>query len=90
MRRHVKFLLITTTTAAAVGLGGPAVAQAAPPTSVPNSSASNNCIATSSGLLFSQQSDGLKLGQDVRQFAPHGGQASFIQGQQTSCGGRSR
>ena len=90
MWRHARILLITATTTAAVTLGAPAVAQAAPPTSVPNSSASNNCIATSSGRLFSQANNGEKLGQDVRRFAPAGGQASFIQGQQATCGGQAR
>ena len=90
MRRHVRILLITATATAAVTLGSPVVAQAAPPTSVPNSTASNNCIASSSGRLFSQQNGGEKLGHDVRQFAPGGGQATFIQDQQASCGGQAK
>ena len=89
MSRHARILLITAATAVAAALGSPA-ALAAPPSAVPNSGASDNCIATSSGLLFSQQHDGEKLGRDVSQFAPHGGQAAFIQDQQVSCGGRAR
>jgi len=88
MSKYARILLITAGTTAAMALGTPA-ALAAPPPSVPNSGASDNCIATSSGLLFSQN-NGEKLGRDVRQFAPHGGQAAFIQGQQTSCGGQAR
>jgi len=90
MSKHARILLITVTTAAAVTLGSSAVAQAAPPASVPNSGASDNCIATSSGRLFSEANNGEKLGQDVRQFAPGGGQAAFIQGQQALCGGRAK
>ena len=87
MSRYARILLMTVATTAATVLVGPA-ALAAPPPSVPNSVASDNCIATTSGLRFSQEHNGEKLGHDVRQFAPHGGQASFIQGQQVSCGGR--
>ena len=90
MSRYARILLTTATTVAAVAIGIPGVAEAAPPPSVPNSTASNNCIATSSGLLFSRQHDGEKLGQDVRQSAAAGGQAGFIQDQQALCGGRAR
>jgi hypothetical protein len=47
--------------------------------SVPNSGASHNCVATSSGILFFRK-HGIHLGQDVRVFAPHGGQREYVQG----------
>ena len=54
-------------------------ALAAPPFPVPNSGASHNCVATSSGLLFSRKNDGRKLGPDVSEGASHGGQAKWVQ-----------
>ena len=54
-------------------------AYAAPSHSVPNSVASHNCVATSSGVLFFRE-HGIRLGQDVRVFAPHGGQREYVQG----------
>lgn len=54
-------------------------AYAAPPHEVPNSAASHNCVATSSGVLYFRE-NGIHLGQDVRKFAPHGGQRDFVQG----------
>ena len=55
-------------------------ALAAPPDTVPNSAASHNCVATSSGALFSRANDGEHLGQLVREVAPHGGQGEWVQG----------
>jgi len=54
-------------------------ALAAPPNSVPNSGASHNCVATTSGILYFREHD-VHLGEDVRMFGPHGGQAQYIQG----------
>ena len=54
------------------------VALADPPHGVPNSGVSHNCVATSSGVLFFRE-HGIHLGQDVRQFAPHGGQRDYVQ-----------
>ena len=53
-------------------------ALAAPPQVVPNSAASHNCVAISSGVLFYKE-NGIHLGQDVRKFAPHGGQRDYVQ-----------
>jgi hypothetical protein len=55
------------------------VAYAAPSHSVPNSGASHNCVATTSGVLYFRE-HGVRLGQDVRMFAPHGGQRDYVQG----------
>jgi hypothetical protein len=55
------------------------VAYAAPSHSVPNSGASHNCVATTSGVLYFRE-HGVRLGQDVRNFAPHGGQRDYVQG----------
>ena len=52
-------------------------ALAAPPHGVPNSGASHNCVATSSGVLFFGER-GIHLGQDVRRFAPHGGRRDYV------------
>jgi hypothetical protein len=54
-------------------------ALAAPPNSVPNSGASHNCVATTSGILYFRE-HGVHLGEDVRMFGPHGGQAQYVQG----------
>ena len=61
-------------------------AYARPSHSVPNSVASRNCVATTSGLLFFRE-HGVHLGEDVRKFAPHGGQRDYVLGalQKTSC-----
>lgn len=53
------------------------VAYAAPSHEVPNSGASHNCVATTSGVLFFRE-HGIRLGQDVRMFAPHGGQRDYV------------
>ena len=55
-------------------------ALAAPPDTVPNSGASHNCVATSSGVLFSRKHEGEHLGQEVSEVAPHGGQGEWVQG----------
>ena len=52
-------------------------AYAASPHEVPNSGASHNCVATSSVVLFFRE-HGIHLGQDVRKFAPHGGQRDYV------------
>lgn len=57
----------------------PGVALASVPQSVPNSGASHNCVATTSGVLFFRE-DGYHLGSDVRKVAPHGGQRAYVQG----------
>jgi len=54
-------------------------ALAAPPDSVPNSGASNNCVATTSGILFYKQRD-IRLGPYVKQFAIRGEQVQYVQG----------
>lgn len=46
---------------------------------VPNSGASHNCVAATSGVLYFRE-NGIRLGQDVRKFAPHGGQRDYVQG----------
>ena len=52
---------------------------AAQPDTRPNSGASNNCVATSSGLLFSRANNGEHLGQEVSGIAPKGGQGDWVQ-----------
>jgi hypothetical protein len=54
-------------------------ALADPPHPVPNSGASHNCVATSSGLLFSREHGGDHLGPEVSEVAPHGGQGKWVQ-----------
>ena len=59
---------------------------AAQPDTRPNSGVSHNCVATSSGVLFSRGHGGEHLGNEVRQVAPHGGQGEWVQGaQQKTC-----
>jgi len=74
----VRRALIVLTTCAAASAVAPAVAAGDPPPSVPNSAASHNCIAQTSGVLFFRER-GIHLGSDVSQFAadPPGGQADF-------------
>ena len=61
-------------------------ALAAQPDNRPNSGASHNCVATSSGVLFSREHNGEHLGQEVRGVAPHGGQGEWVQGAlQNTC-----
>jgi hypothetical protein len=89
MKRAKRALLTTAAAATLVVVGASGTALAAPPQGVPNSGASGNCIATSSGILFFEK-EGIRLGKDVSRFAPHGGQRDFVQGQQASCGGQAR
>ena len=56
---------------------GAALADAPHP--VPNSGASNNCVATSSGLLFSRANNGDHLGPTASKTAREGGQAQWVQ-----------
>jgi hypothetical protein len=78
-----RIVILTTSLVAGTALGS-AVASAAPPPSTPNSEASGNCVATTSGVLFFQK-NGFPLAQDVSRFTAHpnpaGSQADFIQGQ---------
>ena len=55
------------------------VALADVPQGVPNSGASHNCVATTSGVLYFRV-HGIHLGRDVSRFAPHGGQRGYVQG----------
>jgi hypothetical protein len=62
-----------------------AAAFVAQPDTVPNSGASHNCVATSSGVLFSRENSE-HLGERVGEVAPHGGQREFVQGAlQNTC-----
>jgi hypothetical protein len=54
-------------------------ALAEPPDSVPNSGASHNCVATTSGILFYEQHH-IRLGPYLKQFAIRGEQAQYVQG----------
>ena len=74
MRRALTFLATST----AVVAFAPAVAAGSPPANVPNSAASGNCIAMTSGVLFFRER-GIHLGADVSRFAanPPGAQAEF-------------
>ena len=87
--KRAKRALLTVATATTLVVSVSGTALAAPPQSVPNSSASDNCIATSSGVLFFREK-GIRLGEDVSEFAPHGGQRDYIQSQQASCGGQAK
>jgi hypothetical protein len=74
--------LILLTTSATVMALAPTVAAGAPPSSVPNTAASGNCIALTSGVLYFRER-GVHLGTDVSQFAanPPGAQAEFTRTQ---------
>jgi hypothetical protein len=76
-----RVLTLLATSAAVIALA-PTVAAGAPPSGVPNSAASGNCVAMTSGVLFFRER-GTHLGADVSQFAanPPGGQADFIHAQ---------
>ena len=75
----------TATMATALLLAPSGMAMADVPQSVPNSGTSHNCVATTSGVLYFRE-NGIRLGQDVRRFAPHGGQRDYVQGAlQKSC-----
>jgi hypothetical protein len=65
------------TTALLLAFSGMAMADV--PQSVPNSGASHNCVATTSGILYFRE-HGIHLGRDVRNFAPHGGQRDYVLG----------
>jgi hypothetical protein len=67
----------TITTALILAFSGMAMADV--PQSVPNSGASHNCVALTSGKLYFKKT-GNRLGQDVRIVAPHGGQRVYVQG----------
>ena len=54
-------------------------AYAAPSHGVPNSGASHNGVATTSGVLFFREY-GIRLGKEVRTVAPHGGQRDYVEG----------
>jgi hypothetical protein len=54
-------------------------AYAAPSQGAPDTVASHNCVATTSGVLYFRK-HGIHLGQDVRKFAPHGGQRDYVIG----------
>jgi hypothetical protein len=60
-------------------LASSGMAMADVPQSVPNSGASHNCVAATSGVLYFRE-HGIHLGRDVRIFAPHGGQRVYVQG----------
>jgi len=65
------------TTALLLSFSGMAIADV--PQSVPNSGASHNCVATTSGKLYFRNK-GIHLGRDVSKVAPHGGQRDYVQG----------
>ena len=69
----------TATMATALLLTSSGMAVADVPQNVPNSGASHNCVATSSGVLYFRE-NGIRLGRDVSKFAPHGGQREYVQG----------
>ena len=69
----------TATMVTALLLASSGMAMADVPQSVPNSRASHNCVATTSGVLYFRE-NGVRLGQDVRKVAPHGGQRDYVQG----------
>lgn len=74
---------VTMITALLLAPSGMALAEV--PQTVPNSGASHNCVAVTSGVLYFRE-NGVRLGQDVRKFAPHGGQRDYVQGTlQKSC-----
>jgi hypothetical protein len=61
--------LATATVTTALILAFSSMAMADVPQSVPNSGASHNCVATTSGKLYFRE-HGIHLGQDVRKFRP--------------------
>jgi hypothetical protein len=69
----------TATVTTALILVFSSMAMADVPRSVPNSGASHNCVALTSGKLYYREHR-VRLGQDVRQFAPHGGQRDYVLG----------
>jgi len=75
MNRPRSWTAATVVVASILAFSG--VGVAAPSYSVPNSAVSHNCVATSSGVLFFRER-GIHLGQEVRKFAPHGGQRDYV------------
>ena len=69
----------TATVTTALILAFSSMAMADVPRSAPNSGASHNCVALTSGKLYYME-HGVRLGQDVRHFAPHGGQRDYVLG----------
>jgi hypothetical protein len=69
----------TATMATTLLLASSGMAMADIPQNVPNSGASHNCVATTSGVLYFRE-NGIRLGRDVSKFAPHGGQRDYVQG----------
>ena len=78
MSSSKRLRVVVVTVATTMMLVSSVPALAAPPQNVPNSYASHNCVATSSGVLFFRE-HGIYLGEDVRMFAPHGGQRDYVQ-----------
>ena len=79
----IAWVAVTTITALLLAPSGTALAE--PPQTVPNSGESHNCVAATSGVLYFRENGG-RLGQEVRKFAPHGGQRDYVQGAlQKSC-----
>jgi hypothetical protein len=68
----------TMTTALMLIFSGMAMADV--PQSVPNSRASHNCVALTSGILYYRENNETHLGLDVGKFAPHGGQRDYVLG----------
>ena len=69
----------TATMATTLLLASSGMAMADIPQNVPNSGASHNCVATTSGVLYFRE-NGIRLGRDVSKFAPHGGQRDYVLG----------
>lgn len=78
-RKHHPKAFVAAAISAALLLAFSGVAMADAPQSVPNSGASHNCVAATSGILYFRE-NGVRLGTDVRKFAPHGGQREYVQG----------
>jgi hypothetical protein len=85
IRRNVPGAWATAAITTALLLAFSGMAMADVPQSVPNSGASHNCVATTSGILYFRE-NGIHLGRDVSKVAPHGGQREYVQGAlQMSC-----
>ena len=78
-RRNVPRAWATATMTTALMLIFSGMAMADVPQSVPNSGASHNCVALTSGILYFTK-NGKHLGEDVSEGAPHGGQRDYVQG----------
>ena len=79
MKLRLMSLATVAVIAAMASAGSAGTASAAPKHTVPNSGASHNCVASSSGVLFFRE-HGFHLGEEVRTAAPHGGQREWVQG----------